>query len=205
MKSSVVVADRQKRVDVRRWRRESGPCDCCFHGSPRPSRNRSSPCSVQQIGAFNVRLSGAASPISSELGRLIDVGRRLGRRATRRASRTPCAGTPSSPSSIETVRSPSSCGSVLIRRFAAQLDHPRRHPSRRSSRRGVCRKKRGVLLQVDADAAEEHVVLADVRLVGARRRVDRHQRDVVPAREQLGRQRVVAQAAAAIHARRRRA
>ena len=43
------------------------------------------------------------------------------------------------------------------------------------------------------------VALADVALVGARRRVDRHQDDVVTAGEQLGRQRVVAQAAAAIH------
>ena len=38
-----------------------------------------------------------------------------------------------------------------------------------------------------------------LRLVGARRRVDRHERHVVPARQQFRRQRVVAEAAAAIH------
>ena len=43
------------------------------------------------------------------------------------------------------------------------------------------------------------VALADVALVGAGRGVDRRQHDVVAAREQRGRERVVAQAAAAIH------
>ena len=43
-------------------------------------------------------------------------------------------------------------------------------------------------------------LLADVALVGIRRRVERQQGDAVPAREQLDRLRVVAQARAAIHA-----
>src|SRR4030095_11084375 len=58
---------------------------------------------------------------------------------------------------------------------------------------------RGVLLQEDAYSAEEHVTAADVALVGARRCVDRRENDVVPAREELRRERVVAEAAAAIH------
>ena len=42
-------------------------------------------------------------------------------------------------------------------------------------------------------------IVADVALVGPRRRVDRRQHDVVAAREQLRGQRVVAQAAPAVH------
>ena len=46
--------------------------------------------------------------------------------------------------------------------------------------------------------------VADVRLVGARRRVDGQQRHVVAAGHELGGERVVAQAAAAVHAARAR-
>ena len=41
--------------------------------------------------------------------------------------------------------------------------------------------------------------LTDIWFVGERWRVDRQERDVVTARDQLGRQRVVAQTTAAIH------
>ena len=60
--------------------------------------------------------------------------------------------------------------------------------------------ERRVLLEKDADAAKHDVMLADVRLVGPCRRVDRRQHDVVPARHERGRKRVVAQAAPAVRA-----
>src|SRR5215216_2687825 len=58
-----------------------------------------------------------------------------------------------------------------------------------------------VLFEVDADAAEEDAPAADVRLVRQRRRVERHEHNVVPARQQLRRQRVVAQTTPAVHLR----
>ncbi len=58
---------------------------------------------------------------------------------------------------------------------------------------------RGVL-EVDVDGAVEDAVDADVRLVGADRRVDRHQRHVVPQADQRSRERVVVDAGAAEHA-----
>ena len=96
------------------------------------------------------------------------------------------------------VRSPSSCGSVETDRSANRL-MIRGESSSRSSEPRHPPEQREPLLQVDADAAEQHLGLADVPLVGQRRRVERQQRHVVAAREQLDGQRVVAQAAAAIH------
>src|SRR5229473_1967256 len=57
-----------------------------------------------------------------------------------------------------------------------------------------------MLLQVDADAAKQHGRTADVGLVGAQRCVQREQRHVVAASDELGGERVVAKAAAAVHA-----
>jgi hypothetical protein len=68
------------------------------------------------------------------------------------------------------------------------VEHPRGLPE-----------ERHVLLQVHADAAEEHAVVADVGLVGDGGRVDRQQRYVVPAGDHLRGQRVVAEAAPAVH------
>src|SRR4026207_1763566 len=56
-----------------------------------------------------------------------------------------------------------------------------------------------MLLEIDADTAEQHVAPADIGVVGEGWRVDGDQRRVVPASHQLDRQRVVAQTAAAIH------
>ena len=56
-----------------------------------------------------------------------------------------------------------------------------------------------VLLEEHADAAEHDVMLADVALVGPRRRIHRRQHDVVPAGHERRRERVVAQAAPAVH------
>src|SRR5690242_17349093 len=92
---------------------------------------------------------------------------------------------------------------------------PRAHRDR-AARRGLqyrpgipepvepCRREaegREVLLQVYADAAEKYALGADVRLVGEGRGIERQQRDVVPLRDQLRCQRVVAQTTAAIHVR----
>src|SRR5688572_31745158 len=56
-----------------------------------------------------------------------------------------------------------------------------------------------MLLEVHADASEQHIAAAHVGVVGEGWRVDREERDVVRARHQLDRQRVVAQTAAAVH------
>ncbi len=74
------------------------------------------------------------------------------------------------------------------RRVPQAIEHPRR-PS----------EERHLLLEKDADPAEEHLRLAHVPLVGAGRRVHRRQDDVVAAREQGGGQGVVPQAAPAVH------
>ena len=58
-----------------------------------------------------------------------------------------------------------------------------------------------MLLQIHADASEEDLVRSHVGLVGERRGVDRKQDDVVPLALQLGGQRVVADAASAVHLR----
>src|SRR3989338_5494307 len=50
------------------------------YGGSRPSRNSSSPCSVQQTGRPNTRLSGVASAMSSEFGRSMTSGEGGGRR-----------------------------------------------------------------------------------------------------------------------------
>jgi hypothetical protein len=63
---------------------------------------------------------------------------------------------------------------------------------------------RQLVFEVHTDAAEKHAAPADVRLVGPRWRVQRHQDDVVTAAHELRRQRVVAQATAAVHRARRR-
>jgi hypothetical protein len=62
-------------------------------------------------------------------------------------------------------------------------------------------KQRNLLLQVGVDAAEEHAPLADVAFVGADGRVDRREDDVLAQLQQRGRQRVVVQTTAAVHAR----
>jgi hypothetical protein len=78
-------------------------------------------------------------------------------------------------------------------------DHGRRVPDEIEHRRRLA-EERDVLLQVDADAGEEDARVGDVLFVGARGRVDRQQHHVVAAGHELGRERVVAQARAAVHA-----
>ena len=56
-----------------------------------------------------------------------------------------------------------------------------------------------MLLQENTDSAEEHVMAADVPLIGSGRGVDGCQEDVVTPGEQLRREGVVPQAASAIH------
>ena len=84
------------------------------------------------------------------------------------------------------------------RTASERLDDTRGIPEAVEKPRGLP-EKRGVLLEVDADPAEQDTSATHVRLVGARRRVDGHERDVVAARNQLRRQRIVADATAAVH------
>ena len=79
-----------------------------------------------------------------------------------------------------------------------RADHGGRVPDEVEDR-GRLAEEREVLLQVDADAGEENVRVGDVVLVRARRRVDGQQHHVVPARQELRGERVVAQAGAAVH------
>ncbi len=79
-----------------------------------------------------------------------------------------------------------------------QPDHPGRVPQPIEDAWRMA-EQRHLLLEEDADAAEEHLGAADVAFVGAGRRVDRRQQHVVAAGEQRRGERVVAQAAAAVH------
>src|SRR4051812_26107475 len=56
-----------------------------------------------------------------------------------------------------------------------------------------------MLLEINADAAEEDVAAADISFVGARGRINGRQEDVVSPRQEPRRERVVTQATAAIH------
>ncbi len=169
------------------------------YGSMRSSRNRSSPCSVQQIGRFSASRSGRARLMRSEFEMFTRSGTGSSASQARSLSNS-LRSTPRSPSSIDTVRSPSSFGSVEIERLANDRITAGESHSR-SRNRGVLRNSAHVLLQVDADAAKQHAIAADVGFVGIGRRVERQQRDVVAARDQFDRERVVARATAAIHPR----
>jgi len=70
------------------------------------------------------------------------------------------------------------------------IDEPRSPPEERYD-----------LLQVNVDAAVEHALFAHVRLVGARRSVNRDQRHVVALPAELSRESVVAETAPAVHVR----
>jgi hypothetical protein len=107
-------------------------------------------------------------------------------------------GTPAGPLSMETVISPRLFASTLIDRLVASFKRPRGVPQLVDKPRRVTEQGR-VLLEENADPAEEDLLAADVLLVGLRRRVHGRQHDVVAAAQQLGGERVVPQAAAAIH------
>ena len=90
---------------------------------------------------------------------------------------------------------------VGVHREAApggRLDDRGRVPEAVEDGRGLA-EERHVLLEVDADPPEEDVPVADVRLVGEGGRVDGEEQHVVLAGEELRGERVVAQAAAAVH------
>src|SRR5438067_1725863 len=61
-------------------------------------------------------------------------------------------------------------------------------------------KQRGLLLQIDIDAAIENLVFADILFVGADGRVEGDQDNVAAGTAQRRDQRVVAHAASAVHA-----
>ena len=167
------------------------------YGSISPSRNSSSPWSVQQTGRPNASASGRARPISIELVRLTMSG----------------AGSPAVHSSSLSNSFAKDAVGALEHRDREVAEQPRigrdrpigerlmtrGESSSRSRNRGILRKSGELLLEVDADAAKQHLGPAHVRLVGQQRGVEGQQRHVVAARDQLGGQRVVAKAAAAIH------
>ena len=80
-----------------------------------------------------------------------------------------------------------------------RAEQPGRLPEPVEQPGGLSKERQG-LLEVDADPAEEHPPLTDVLLVGAGRGVERQQGHVVPSPAQRRRERVVAQATAAVHA-----
>ncbi len=79
-----------------------------------------------------------------------------------------------------------------------QADHPRSIPDAIEHARGTPEQGH-LLFEKHADPAEEHLRLAHIAFVGPGGRVDRRQHDVVAAGEEGRGQRVVAQAAAAVH------
>ena len=168
-------------------------------GARRAGRGRDRhPVACSTTGAFSSRFSGSASPSSSEYGRLM-----TSKRSSVRSH--------SSSLSISLAWKPALAlehrDGHLAEAFRVDLDlapgrelqRPGRVPELVEKARRMPEERR-VLLEKHADPAEEHLLAADVRLVGLGRRVDRRQHDVVAAPEQLGRERVVAQAAAAVHA-----
>ena len=181
------------------WRRIRSS-DCVRYGSDNPSRNRSSPCIVTTTGRFSVRRIGPGHRDQQRVRDVDDVRRRLPlqpldqlvellllmavfalEHRDRHLAQHPRVG----------LHRPAGEGLDDRRRVPQPVEQPRR-----------VAQKRDVLVEVDADAAEQHrVAAADVGLVGQRGRVDGHQRDVVPPAQQLRRQRVVAQARAAVHVR----
>src|SRR5262249_35637061 len=64
---------------------------------------------------------------------------------------------------------------------------------------GSMAKKGELLLQIDVDAAEKDALLADIRLVGRDRCIRRNEQRIVALALQLGDERVVVHAAAAVH------
>ncbi len=169
------------------------------YGSTRPSRKRSSPWSVQHTGRFSALRNGAASAISSEFGRLTTSG--TGSSASHSSSLSNSL--PQDAAVPLEHRNRQLAEHRRIRRERPRrerVDHPPRVPQPIEKARRAPEKRR-VLLQVDADAAEQDALAADVRFVGIRRRVEREQRHLVAAAEQFDRERVVARAAAAVHPR----
>ena len=163
MKRSTVrhsVADQLERLGAMRLRQGRRETD------PRPAA-----CSRPAASARGA--AAAPGSMSSEFGRwMTSGGGSLASHSSSFSNSFRCK--PSSPFSIEIVSSPSNRGSVEIDPDdAALMSHGA--SSSRSRMRGVRRKKPRALLQVDADAAEEHALFADVRLVGQRRRVERHE------------------------------
>ena len=90
-----------------------------------------------------------------------------------------------------------------------RLDGEARHPAEQArgvehavEQPGRVPEEGQLLLQEDIDAAEEDAPLADVRLIGADRRVGGHEQGVVAEAAEGGGEGVVVQAGAAEHARR---
>ena len=156
-----------------------------------------SPCRVQLTGHPRACLRGSAMPIQHRVRDVDDVG----------------AGLVAQPVDelVELLalvpvralehrhRQPAELPGVGLHAARDEPQQPRRLPEPVEQPRGPA-EQGDVLLQVDADAAEEDALLADVLLVGPGRRVEGQEGDLVPAAGEGRRQCVVADAASAVHA-----
>ncbi len=182
----------------------SGTCprissrDWLLYGSSRPSRNRSSPCSVQRIGSAHGAPDGGGEGDEHRVREHDHVEPRLLLQPVHQLAHF---------LRLEAV--------LAAQRGDGQLAQKSRVHRGRATGEGPddggrvpdlvedpggAPQQGDVLLQVDADPAEQHLVAADVGLVGEGRGVDGQQGHVVPARHHLGGERVVAHARPAVHA-----
>ena len=174
---------------IARWR----------YGSSSPSRKRSSPCSVQQIGRFSASPSGRARPMSSEFGRLMTSG--TGSSASQSSSLSNSfRSTPRRPFEHRDRQIAEQLRIGGERTARERLDDARGIPPPIQKARRVP-EQRQALLQVDADPAKQDLIAADVDFVGVRGRIERKEGDLVTARQELDRQRVVPRTAPAVHPR----
>ncbi len=171
--------------------------DCDFQGSCRLSRNRSSPWSVQTIGALSLSLQRPRQADQQRERQIHDVEPRLRFEPAQHLEDL---------FALEAGQASQHRHRHLAEHRRIDFDLPfRRHPEhgvripQPIEKRRRVPEQRDVLLEVDADTAEQHARRADIFLIRRRRRVDRREQDVVAAGEQRRGQRVVAQATAAIH------
>ena len=109
----VVLADRQERVHVPACSADQRERLACAIGSPSPSRNRSSPCSVQQIGRLQLALERLRQAEQQRIRQVDDVEPARSRSQSSSLAIS-LRWKPCSPRSIETVISPRLFGSTLI-------------------------------------------------------------------------------------------
>ena len=128
----VVLADRDEAHRRGRSRARISSIACRRYGSPRPSRNRSSPCSVHADRPLQRAPQRLGQPEQQRVRQVDDVEPRLGRAATRAACRSPCAGSRARRAASRRSCRRGSSASTLICRFDRQPQHPRRSPSSRS-------------------------------------------------------------------------
>ena len=173
MWAGVVVADRDENRSTDRACSRISASAREWYGSSRWSRKMSSPCSVQQMPQPIASLSAGASEISMELEMSITSGPRLRAQPVHElVELLPLAAVPALEHRDGEL--PQLLGLRLHAALRDRPQQPRRLPQA-IDQPGRAAEEPRVLLQVNADPAEEDPVLADARLVGARRRVERDQ------------------------------